>query len=290
MKQRTFDISSNDNTLFVTEQCNNRCLMCCQPPQMADDIDTLFQENLGRIKAAPKNLPIIGITGGEPSLLADRLVTLLKTIRQELPDTDIHILSNGRHFSDMDYARRVVEAGEGRLVIGIPLHSDYEGDHDRIAGARGAYTETMLGLYNLAVSGACIELRVVMNRMNYHRFPAMAEFIQKNLSFVAWTAFMGMERTGYAAKRGNKIWIEPKDYITELGKAVHYLDDWRHEVAIYNIPLCLLPSNLHAFARKSISDWKNYYPVLCEKCSVKDNCCGLFTTSTQRYKGLNIVK
>lgn len=45
MKQRTFDISSNDNTLFVTEQCNNRCIMCCQPPQTADDIDALFQEN-----------------------------------------------------------------------------------------------------------------------------------------------------------------------------------------------------------------------------------------------------
>ena len=43
MKQRTFDISSNDNTLFVTEQCNNRCIMCCQPPQTADDIDALFQ-------------------------------------------------------------------------------------------------------------------------------------------------------------------------------------------------------------------------------------------------------
>ena len=62
MKQRTFDISSNDNTLFVTEQCNNRCIMCCQPPQTADDIDALFQENIKRIKTAPKTLPIIGIT------------------------------------------------------------------------------------------------------------------------------------------------------------------------------------------------------------------------------------
>ena len=103
MKQRTFDISSNDNTLFVTEQCNNRCIMCCQPPQTADDIDALFQENIKRIKTAPKTLPIIGITGGEPTLLGERLVALLQRIRQELPDTDIHILSNGRHFSDMDY-------------------------------------------------------------------------------------------------------------------------------------------------------------------------------------------
>lgn len=286
MKQRTFDMSSNDNTLFVTEQCNNRCLFCCQPPKTTDDIDSLFRENIERIKTAPKGLPILGITGGEPSLLGGRLITLLQTIRQVLPDTDIHMLTNGRKFTDMDFAQRVIQAGEGRLVVGVPLHSDYEGDHDRIAGARGAYTQTMLGLYNLAASGACIELRVVMNRMNCYRLPAMAEFIHKNLSFVAWTAFMGMERTGYAAHSGNKIWIEPQEYISELSEGVHYLDGWHHEVTIYNIPLCLLPIDLHPFARKSISDWKNYYPALCGGCILKEQCCGLFTTSSAEYEGL----
>lgn len=55
MKQRTFDISSNDNTLFVTEQCNNRCIMCCQPPQTADDIDALFPKNSAKICRIAKN-------------------------------------------------------------------------------------------------------------------------------------------------------------------------------------------------------------------------------------------
>lgn len=264
--------------------------MCCQPPQMTDDIDTLYTQNIERIKSAPSDMPILGITGGEPSLLGERLITLIQTVRKELPDTDIHMLTNGRNFADIEYARRVVDASEGHMVIGVPLHSDYEGDHDRIAGARDAYIETIQGMYNLAVSGACIELRVVMNRMNYQRFLAMAKFIHKNLSFVAWTAFMGMERTGYADRPGNKIWIEPKEYISELADAVHYLDGWHHEVAIYNIPLCLLPLDLHPFARKSISDWKNYYPEVCEGCTMREQCCGLFTTSTTIYEGLFPLK
>ena len=37
----TIDINSNDNVLFITSQCNNRCLMCCQPPNNNDDLEIL---------------------------------------------------------------------------------------------------------------------------------------------------------------------------------------------------------------------------------------------------------
>ena len=176
MKQRDIDIKSNDNTLFVTEQCNNRCVMCCQPPKRVNDIDLYFAQNIERVKNAPKDLPVIGITGGEPTLLGDKLIDLILLIRQELPNTDIHILSNGRNFKDINYAKRVVDAGEDKLILGIPFHSDYEGDHDMIAGAKGAYNETILGLYNIAMQGGCIELRIVMNSLNYNRFLPMAEY------------------------------------------------------------------------------------------------------------------
>ena len=105
MKQKEFDIQSNDNTLFVTEQCNNHCIMCCQPPKNADDINLLFAENLARIASAPKELPIIGITGGEPTLLGDKLLELIRQIRTKLPNTDIHLLTNGRNFKDIQYTR-----------------------------------------------------------------------------------------------------------------------------------------------------------------------------------------
>lgn len=290
MKQREIDIYSNDNTLFVTEQCNSRCVMCCQPPKHINDIKELYAQNVKRIKDAPKELPCIGITGGEPTLLGSKLVDLINLVRYELPYTDIHILTNGRNFKDFDYAKRVVEAGEDKLILGIPLHSDYEGDHDKIAGVRGAYVETINGLYNIAMQGGCIELRVVMNKMNYQRFLPMAEFIHKNLPFIAWVAFMGMERTGFADSKSDKIWIEPKDYIPQLRAAVLFLDDWHHEVAIYNIPLCLLPKDLHGFARKSISDWKVCYPKECISCCAKENCCGLFSTSNKQYAGIGPIK
>lgn len=286
MKQRKIDIRSNDNTLFVTEQCNNRCIMCCQPPKKADDIEALFVENMERITSAPQDLPVIGITGGEPTLLGNKLLELIHQIRTSLPDTDIHLLTNGRKFKDYQYAKNIIEAGGEKLFLGIPLHSDYGQDHDLIAGARDAYNETMMGLYNVAMCGGCIELRIVMNKLNYYRFLSMAEFIHKNLSFVAWTAFMGMEKTGLADRLCDKIWIEPKDYISQLSDAVHYLDSWHHEVSIYNIPLCLLTNDLYKFAKKSISDWKNFYPEICNDCVLKESCCGLFSTSSSMFNNI----
>ena len=290
MKQRAIDIQSNDNTLFCTSQCNNRCVMCCQPPQKVDDIDKLFEENLQRIRTAPKDLPLIGITGGEPTLLGEKLVTLIKEIRLCLPSTEIQLLSNGRRLADIDYARRIAEAGGDMIYVGVELHSDYYKDHDTMAGKKGAYQETMRGLYNLATCGIPVELRIIMCALNYKRFYHIAEFIHRNLPFIGWIAFMGMEDTGWATKNRKHIWIEPLEYQQELLRAVKYLADWNYKVSIFNVPLCLLYKYLHDYARKSISDWKNNYGPECEECCVKNECCGFFTTSRHRYEGVKPIK
>lgn len=289
MKQRPIDILSNDNTLFCTSQCNNRCIMCCQPPLKVDDIDELLEDNLQRIRTAPKDLPLIGITGGEPTLLGEKLVELIKEIRENLPSTEIQLLSNGRYFADIEYTRKIAKAGGNMLYVGVELHSDYYKDHDAIAGIKGAYKETIQGLYNLAVCDIPVELRIIMCAINYKRFYHIAEFIHRNLPFVGWIAFMGMEYTGWAAKN-RQVWIEPLEFQQELQRAVKYLADWNYKVSIFNIPLCLLPEYLHNYARKSISDWKNTYEPVCEECKLKNDCCGFFTTSSKRFDGIKAFK
>lgn len=282
-----FNIESNDNALFVTEQCNNSCLMCCQPPIKEDDIEYLYQRNIQLLHSAPKELKVLGITGGEPTLLGEKLVDLLAETRKCLPNTTIQLLSNGRGFKDSEYTHRVVLAAGDEFFVGIPLHSDYYKDHDIIAGCKHAYEETMIGLYNLASEGVEIELRVVVNAMNYKRLPQMSDFIFKNLPFVSWVAFMGMERIGHSVKNGSLIWIEPLDYASYLKEAIEILNSWGMAVAVYNIPLCLLPKECWPYAKRSISDWKiKYSETVCQDCYMKERCCGLFSTSTKEYLGL----
>ena len=280
------DIQSNDNALFVTGQCNNHCLMCCQPPMKRDDIDFFYEKNIRLIDSAPIELPTIGITGGEPTLLGDRLFDLIAHIRKRLPNTHIQILSNGRQFADGLYAEKLAQVSEGMVIVGVPFHSDSPIIHDRIAGAKNAYNQTLLGLYNLAANDIDIELRIVLTKQNYQRLPQMARFISKNLAFVSTVAFMAMEDIGYTIKNRNLIWIEPLDYMPQLQQAVQYLAQLEFDVSLFNLPLCLLPEVLRPFAKQSISDWKNKFLPLCDTCTVKSQCCGFFFTSHSTFYGI----
>lgn len=200
----TIDINSNDNALFITSQCNNRCVMCCQPPLLRNDLDGYFQKNMALIDSAPRELRSLGITGGEPTLLGDRLFELLRHVRTKLPETEIHLLTNGRAFADKEYARKLAECGEKKILLGIPLHADSAGDHDTITQVKGSFEETMLGLYNLGRYDIGIELRVVITKMNYRRLPKLPDFIYRNLPFVEFISLMGLEYTGYTIKTGKQ--------------------------------------------------------------------------------------
>lgn len=60
MIRNFLDPKSNDNALFITAQCNNRCLMCCQPPSSADDLEFHFQNNcriIGTAETDPAGCP-----------------------------------------------------------------------------------------------------------------------------------------------------------------------------------------------------------------------------------------
>lgn len=286
----TIDINSNDNALFVTAQCNNRCVMCCQPPAKANDIDALYVKNIKLIDSAPKSLPVIGITGGEPTLLGDRLFELISHIKEVLPDTEIHILSNGRAFANIHYAMKLARCGVENILFGIPLHADNAVDHDTITRVKGSFDETLLGLYNLERMSADIELRYVLTKMNYARLPQMSDFIYRNLPFVRYISLMGLEYTGYTIKNHDRVWVDPIQYQDELRKAVKYLAGWNMDVSIFNLSHCVLPEDLWSYARKSISDWKNNFEPFCDECTMKAQCCGLFATSRKQSPSLHPIK
>jgi hypothetical protein len=136
-----------------------------------------------------------------------------------------------------------------------------------------------MGLQNLARFRERIEIRVVVNRLNAHRLESIATFIQRNLPFIYHCAFMGMEITGLACDNYADVWIEPFEYRDQLSRAVKVLSRANMKVSIYNLPLCLVERKSWNFAKKSISGWKNDYLPVCEGCTARENCSGIFTTS-----------
>lgn len=273
--------SAPSNSLLVTERCDNYCLMCSQPPKEHDD-SGLVDEMLEAIPLMSPETPEIGLTGGEPSLLGDRLVQIVEKLHRYLPNTAVHVLSNGRGFAAPELARAIAAVKHPDLMIGVPLYSALAEDHDYVVQARGAYDETIRGILNLKRYGVRVELRFVIHRDTYEGLPEFARFVARNLLFVDHVALMGLELMGFARSNLDAIWIDPADYQSELAKAAFALHRAGLRVSIYNHQLCVLAPELHDFARASISDWKNRYFEECDGCARRRECGGFFASAAVR--------
>ena len=91
------------NSMLVTERCDNYCVMCSQPPKPRAD-DWLIDELLKIIPWMSPDTGELGITGGEPALLGSRLLAVIERLGQCLPQTAVHVLTNGRAFADESFA------------------------------------------------------------------------------------------------------------------------------------------------------------------------------------------
>lgn len=269
------------NSIFVTERCNSNCIMCSQPPKDRDDIEELTERNLELIQLINPVPEYLTITGGEPTLLEGKLFEMLGALRDRMPDTAIHILTNGRRFAWSDFTRQFAAIGHPRLSLGIPIYSDVATDHDYVVQAKDAFDQTIMGLHNLARWGQRVEIRVVLHAKTVSRLPELAEFIYRNLTFAEHIALMGLEYIGYTPRNMSLLWIDPYDYQEQLAEAVRILRQRSMNVSIYNHQLCVLRPDLWRYAKKSISDWKNIYLDECTDCGVRNECGGFFRWATK---------
>ncbi|WP_206108260.1 His-Xaa-Ser system radical SAM maturase HxsC [Paludisphaera soli] len=272
---------STSNSMLLTERCNSYCVMCSQPPRDVAD-DHLVRSYLEAIPLMSRETNELGITGGEPTLLGDRLLEIIRKCRDHLPETSLHMLSNGRMFNYLSLSREVAEIGHPDLMIGVPLYSDLPHRHDFVVQADGAFDQTIRGLMNLARCGVSVEIRVVLHRQTVERLPQLARFIARNLPFADHVALMGLEMMGFVRMNLEPLWIDPADYRPQLTGAVEHLHRRGMNVSIYNHQLCVLDRGLWPFARKSISDWKNEYVDECVACAARDHCGGFFASSSLR--------
>jgi His-Xaa-Ser system radical SAM maturase HxsC len=271
---------SPHNFLLVTEQCNSYCLMCSQPPKAIDDSDRLA-EHFRLIDLIDPATRELGITGGEPTLSRDGFLALIARCKERLPETALHVLTNGRLFFYRRFAEKLGSIAHPDLMLGIPLYADVDTHYDHIVQAPGAFEETVLGLQHLNRYDVRVEIRVVLHALSIPRLPQLATFIARNFPFASHVALMGLEMFGLVHQHLDELWIDPADYQRELRAASAILCDAGMNVSIYNHQLCVLDPTLWPLARKSISDWKNVYLPACNGCHVIDQCGGFFQSGTK---------
>lgn len=273
---------SNGNVLFATERCNSFCLMCSQPPRPIQD-DWRVAQLCELVDLIDGDEPSLAISGGEPTLLDGGLEQVIRHCAARLPRTHVHVLSNGRRFGD-DFPAAPFRDCHPSLSWGIPLYGDVASLHDYVVQSRGAFAQTLRGLYALQAAGQRIELRIVLVKPVVERLPEIARFIYRNLPFVEHVALMGTEPIGFALANHDALWMDPADAAPQLESAIRMLAARGLNVSLYNLPLCLLLRPLWPFARRSISDWKQQYLDACEGCVVRQDCSGVFGWNAKGWR------
>jgi His-Xaa-Ser system radical SAM maturase HxsC len=273
---------ANANTLFVTERCNSLCLMCSQPPREVDDAWRV-RELIDLLPLIDPDLDVLGVTGGEPTLLGLELLALLAAAKQLLPATRLHVLTNGRTFADGRFAN-LFDDLRGHVTWAVPLYADVAHVHDFVVQSSGAFAQTMHGLHNLGERGHRVEIRNVLHAQTLPRLTETARFIYRNLPFVEHVALMGLEPMGLARANMQLLATDPRETSAGIAPAVQFLHQAGMNVSIYNLPLCSLDPALWPFARKSISDWKNDYANACASCVRKEECCGFFRSTSTEWR------
>lgn len=277
----------NGNVLFATERCNSYCVMCSQPPRQVED-DWRVDQLCGLTELIDKDEASLAISGGEPTLLGSGLNRVIEACAGSLPDTAIHVLSNGRRFVDAAYARTFIGI-HPNLSWGVPLYGSHYDLHDYVVQSAGAFAETMRGLYALNAARQRIEIRVVLLRPVVKELGLLAKYLYRNLPFVEHVALMGVEPIGFARAHHKDVWMDPVDMGPILLESVEYLARRGLSVSLYNLPLCALPQPLWPYAKRSISDWKQRYLQACQDCSVREQCAGVFAWVTPEWTSRSIA-
>ena len=159
--ERFFRPKANANTILLTENCDQKCLMCSQPPKNKDYLNFELYEQACNL--LPKGT-IIGISGGEPTLFKKDLFRMIRNVIDERSDINFHILSNGQHFDNND-TKDLIEISKN-VLWGVPIYSSSEVIHDHIVNKSGAFQTLFNNLDLLRKTGSRLEIRTVLMKNN----------------------------------------------------------------------------------------------------------------------------
>lgn len=276
-----YSCTSNDNALFVTSRCNSNCLMCPSGDNERRHESAKGTKQLCElIRYMPSDVPFITVTGGEPTLLKEKIFDIMECIKNHFePETKIYFLTNGRAFCNEEFFNEFLNHIPVGIRFAVPLYGDTAEKHDHITQAKGSFDQTLLGIRRLIAEHMEIEIRVVVSKLNYKNMDALAKFIVQNLRGISSVHFMATEMRGSAAKNRNEVWIDYADAFDASKNAIRNLTLNNFDVKLYNFPLCKVSKSYWPLCEKSITDYKVCFYDSCQGCAVHTICGGVFKTT-----------
>jgi len=276
----------------ISNKCNNNCLMCPVDWRFSPPDNPTPREVINKLKKdRPLKDPYIAISGGEPTLNKD-LLGILSSVKKEFPEKELCLLTNGRMFAYREYALKFASSRLDNLKIAIPIHGHSQNLHDSITASPGSFRQTIAGLRNLLEKDLPVEIRVVINRLNFKHLLDIAKFIRRNFSGALYVVFIAMEIEGKAVENREMMAPKYKEFIPDLEASVDYLLKAGIDIRLYHFPLCLIKPGHWNLCWNSVERIDVQFLPVCKKCGVRKFCMGALKSyarnvSRKEFKAIN---
>ena len=231
-------------------------------------------KRIQRLKEKIASSDSIRLTGGEPTL-HPRFLDILEFVRQDFPQQEIRILTNGRRFFYKDFTQNVFKTNH--LTIAVSLYGPAAKIHDRITQTKNSFEQTIKGLENLLVyknNSQLIEIRTVISKLSYRYLDQILNFVKTRFPSIDRMILIFLEFEGQATKNFKRVAISYSQLRPSLKKIFPFLDQFK-ESRLYHFPLCTLDSSFWPFVWRTLPADEVAFVSSCKQCKYKKYCLGI---------------
>jgi len=248
-------------------KCNNCCIMCTNiMPSRLKQPTT--DEILSILRKLNKDVNVINLTGGEPTIRED-FFEILEFIRKNLENTKIVLITNGRKFYYKSFCEKCVNFID---KVVTELHGEKE-LHDKITQSPGSFNQTFNGIKNLIKYGFDVELRIVIHKLNYKQLHKIAELYVENFPEVKKIVIFPIDIIGNANVNKDKLIVTYKEILPFVEKTIDFLNQNKINFELWHFPLCILKEYYRKFAMgRTVPEKRLARMDICNNCNLKEYC------------------
>lgn len=284
-------IDPNKSFVNLTYKCNNNCISCI--------MENHYQNNLN-IKTIKKKIKeILGYSkhiefnGGEPTIRKD-IFKILAYTGSLNPNIEIGLISNVRLFS---YQKNVVSLAKLRLrnfKVMTTIYGHNPKLHNAVTRTPNSFEQQIKGIKNLINAGINVELRVVVNKINYKYLDNISDYLINNFSsknFI-YVNFVNTKLTGQALKNKKRVAVKVEEVIPYLEKGAKKLVNFGFNITLSHFPHCVLPKELWKYSvGPSAEKTEIIFLENCKNCFKRNECSGFWKSYANLFgvKKVNLI-
>jgi MoaA/NifB/PqqE/SkfB family radical SAM enzyme len=175
--------------------CNERCPFCNVPAEDYDRLTPPIEETEAELQRfLDDGAQTLTISGGEPTLLRKRLLTLVK--RARAGGVRFVELQTNAVLVSPKYANALAEAGVTSAFVSFLSHVPEH--HDTLAGLDGAYAKCLAGIDAMLDAGIRVTLNPVTARITQSLVPDYIDFVAERLPRVRFISMSAVQPHGRA--------------------------------------------------------------------------------------------